>query len=114
MSLETATAIISILFGGGGIGVLLKWNHDRQKAPLDRAQVLSAASNETVQAALSIAEQARSIANEANTRAGALEADVRRLRLTLAVLRDWAGLIVRDWDEIRRQENPPPIPPEAR
>lgn len=114
MNLDLAATIISVLFGGGGIGVLLKWNHDRQKAPLDRAQVLSSASNETVQSALAIAEQARAIATEANNRAAALEADVGRLRSTLGVLRDWAALIARDWDEIRQRETPPALPPEAR
>ena len=114
MNVDTAMALISILFGGGGIGVLLKWNHDRKKAPLDRAQILSNASNETVTAALAIAEQARAIANEANNRATVLENDVGRLRLALSALRDWAFLIARDWDEIRRHDSPPPLPPEAR
>lgn len=114
MSIDLAANIVIALFGGGGLGVLLKFLHDRRKAPLDRAQILSTASNETVQSALAIAEQARAIANEANHRAAVLETDVGRLRTALGVLRDWAGLIARDWDEIRLHESPPPLPPEAR
>lgn len=114
MNVDLAVTLISALFGGGGLGVLFKWNHDRKKAPLERTQILSTASNETVHSALAIAEQARAIANEANNRAAVLETDVSRLRVALGALRDWAALINRDWNEIRHHADPPPLPPEAR
>lgn len=127
MTPDQMIALVSVLFGSGALGVIVKAILDRKKSPLDRTHVLTAAAESNVTAALAIASEARDIAKtaqeraehadtrsaEANSRSEMLENEVVRLRTTLRALRDWAGDIVRNWETIRHHDAPPTLPPEA-
>lgn len=111
-TIDLTIKILTILFGGGGLAVVTTAIHNRRKAPLDRTQVISQASSENVTAALAIAQEARSIAAEANARSNSLHTEVMQLRAALELFRSWANNIVRHWETIRLDPSPP-VPPET-
>lgn len=113
MDADTVARILSLLFGTGFFGIIVKVLLDRRKHPLDRAAVLSAIASQNLDDALAIAKDARASAADAATRADRADEKAGTLAREVRGLRDWADNIVNNWATVRISDTPPPRPPEA-
>lgn len=114
MDSTTVSELLTLLFGTGFLGVVVKLFFDRRKTPLDRAQVLSSIASQNLEDALAIATAAGAAAKEAKAEAKEACERAKRAEQEVRSLSEWAADIVRNWATVRASDIPPDLPPEAR
>lgn len=112
-TIDTANAIVTSLFGVGGVGVAIKIILDKRKPALERNKVLVDAAGSNVTSSLAIAAEARAIATEARTTAEEAKSEARRYRTGYIEHRRWAVDLVHQWPTARQSTIPPTLPDEV-